>query len=199
MAATAPNETYVKHTFCDNLDFTEISTIGDGSCFFHSILRASNRKYIAASRDERVAIADALRSELADSINRIDPKTENIVYSTLSGGTLEDFGKVIPEVAQPNLYKHLKSKEWVGMEVLELVSELLNKDIYIIDKRTKNLYNIGYSNCELLYKKRNSVIIAYDGGHYTALGIANGDTINTHFKPTNPVIAALYTQISIRK
>jgi hypothetical protein len=75
-----------------------LPTLGDGNCFFHSVLRAFNTNYIKAkSITDRVNMARTFRNALADLLEEIDPLTGKNYYSGLNNGELEKIsGGVIP-------------------------------------------------------------------------------------------------------
>lgn len=162
-----------------------IHSMGDGSCFFHSILRAFNRQYIESSREERAKMAAMTREYLADALEEIDPKTNKTYYEGLSAGNLAELGKNYEPASLQFLQKLLRSKHSVSHEFHEAISNFFNLDIYILFRNTKDVYILD-SNPELLYKKRLSIFILYsqggDEGHYDVIGIKNSNgTISTLF------------------
>jgi len=166
-----------------------ISTIGDGNCYFHSILRAFNPNYINASTIfDRINMARNFRNALADLLSEIDPITGKDYYSGLNNGKLEEISRGVKEYSKEELIKELKSSEPVDNIYQELISNCFNKDIYIIDGETKDMYNIG-SAFSLYYKGRNSIVLYYTPGHFEVIGVkrSNGN-IDTIFTPEHKFI-----------
>ncbi len=179
----------LKLNFSNIQNLVVVPTIGDGNCYFHSALRAFNNTYIKANNTlERVNLARTFRNALADRLNEIDPLSGQDYYSGLNNGNLEEFSKGVKEYSKEYLSKELKSSEPVDNIYQELISNAVNKDIYIIDGETKDMYNVG-SSFKLYYKGRNSIIIYYTPGHYEVVGIKRKDgTIDTIFTPEHELI-----------
>lgn len=179
----------LKLSFSDIQNLVIVPTIGDGNCYFHSVLRAFNTSYINAKNNlDRVNLARTFRNALADRLSETDPLTGQDYYSGLNNGVLEDFSKGVKEYSKEYLTKELKSSEPVDNIYQELISDAVKKDIYIIDGETKDMYNVG-SSFKLYYKGRNSIIIYYTPGHYEVVGIKRKDgTIDTIFTPEHELI-----------
>jgi len=186
----------LKLSFSDISNLVIVPTIGDGNCFFHSVLRAFNTSYIkAGSTLERVNLARTFRNALADRLNEVDPLTGSDYYSGLNNGNLEDFSKGVKEYSKESLYRELLSSDPVDNIYQELISNAVNKDIYIIDGETNDMYNVG-SAYKLFYKGRNSIIIYYTPGHYEVVGIKRKDgTIDTIFTPEHELIQICNTRL----
>lgn len=179
----------IKLVFNDIPNLVVLSTMGDGNCFFHSVLRAFNTNYINAKNiSERVNMARSFRNALADLLEEIDPLTGKTYYSGLNMGKLEEFAGGVKEYSLAGLQKELRSSAPVDNIYQELISNSLNKDIYIIDGSRKDMYHVG-SAFPLYYKGRNSIIIYYVPGHFEVVGLkhSNGD-IDTLFTPEHPLI-----------
>lgn len=179
----------LKLSFVDIPNLVIVPTIGDGNCYFHSVLRAFNTSYINAKTTfDRVNLARTFRNALADHLLETDPLTGMDYYSGLCNGNLEEFSKGVKEYSKEYLRKELLSSEPVDNIYQELISNVVNKDIYIIDSETKDIYCTG-SNYSLYYKGRNSIVIYYKPGHYEVVGIKrkNGN-IDTLFTPEHEFI-----------
>lgn len=58
--------------------------------------------------------------------------------------------------------------KWAGQEMLELVGNDINRDIYILDGSNGNVYPLGCEHTQ----KRKSIILLYQGGqHYECIGV----------------------------
>lgn len=186
----------LKLNFSDIPNLVVVPTIGDGNCYFHSVLRAFNNTYIKASNTlERVNLARTFRNALCDRLSEIDPLTGQDYYSGLNNGNLEEFSKGVKEYSKEYLSRELKSSEPVDNIYQELISDAVNKDIYIIDGETNDMYNVG-SSFKLYYKGRNSIIIYYTPGHYEVVGIKRKDgTIDTIFTPEHELIQVCHEKL----
>lgn len=181
----------LKLTFIDAMNLAVISTIGDGNCFFHSVLRAFNTDYIKAkSISDRVNMARTFRNALAELLEEIDPLTGKNYYAGLNNGELEKISGGVKEYSLAGLQKELRSSASVDNIYQELISNCLNKDIYIIDGIKKDMYHVG-SAFPLYYKGRNSIIIYYTPGHFEVVGLKHSNGIvDTLFTPEHPLIQA---------
>jgi hypothetical protein len=187
----------------DYRGMVRLPTIGDGSCFFHAVLQSQNQLYKEANHLERRKLARALRNSLADILAQPDPTTGLRYYDTLSRGKLEENYKAIQEaikadreitdISLEGLQRELRSSKGVGVIYHELVSNLLELDIYILDLATHDLY--FEEDYELYYKCRNSVVVISTGGHYESVGIKRGDKITTFFEHSHPFIQSLHTRL----
>ncbi len=178
-------------SFTDINNLVKIPTIGDGSCYFHSVLRAFNTDYMKTTAVfDRINLARSFRNNLAIRLSEIDPITGQEYYDGLNNGNLGDISKGVKEYSKEYLRKELLSSEPVDNIYQELISNAINKDIYIIDMETMDMYNTG-SAYTLYYKGRNSIVIAYSPGHFETIGLKRSDgTINTVFTPEHPLIQA---------
>lgn len=181
----------LKLTFCNLQNLYIIPSIGDGNCYFHSILRAFNTSYINAKTIfDRVNLTRTFRNALADRLQEIDPLTGKDYYSGLNNGRLEEFSQGVKEYSKDALRRELLGSDPVDNIYQELISNAINKDIYIIDSETKDMYNVG-SAFSLYYKGRNSIILYYTPGHFEVIGVKRSDgSINTLFTPEHKLVEA---------
>jgi hypothetical protein len=146
----------------------KISTIGDGSCFFHSILRAFHSPYIRATDiNFRIAEADKLREALAIRLEEKDPITGKIFYDTLGEGGYAQFSQVVPAYSLQSMCKELRSRQPVDTAYQELFATAFGYDIYIIDAKNGDV--LPTTNGKNLYKNRLSIFIYGSEGHYETL------------------------------
>jgi len=173
-------------------DFVTIPTIADGSCMFHSILQSFNKTYINSSIKDKQKISRQFRNDLSDILDeKIDGQT---CYKQLSRGQLEDFSKIVPETSLKNMKMSLKSNEWGDVRFLELISNILDLDIYVIWKQSSDLYVLGDN--ELYYKNRDSIIILNsENNHFDTVGMKYKNNIRTLFDKNEPVIEHLRSKL----
>jgi len=185
-----------KISFIELPNLVILTTISDGSCFFHSVLRAFNTSYITSkSITDRVNLARTFRNALADRLDEIDPITGKNYYSGLNQGRLSEISEGIKEYTKDGLQKELRSEASVDNIYQELISNALHIDIYIIDGAKKDIYSVG-SSFDCYYKGRNSIILYYSGGTYEVIGLkhSNGE-IDTIFTPLHPLIQSCRSRL----
>ena len=148
----------------------------DGSCFFHSILRAFYREYIEAeTKDYRINLVKKLRSSLSEALEEKNEYTNISEYDTLGNGYYKKFNEAIKMVdgdthSLESLQIELKSNNPVDHSYIEILSNHLNLDIYLISSKTGDVYLTG-TDRQLLYKNRKSIVILYSPGHYDIIGL----------------------------
>jgi hypothetical protein len=186
-----------------------IDTIADGSCFFHAITNAFFLPYW----QPQVKIGDRylnksifirkMRNDLAYRLTEPAPKGEGTNYDQLSRGTLGEFAKGVPEFDYTieKMQACLRSNQAVDYVYYEFISNQLNKDIYILDAKHRDVYPIE-GESSLLYKNRESIVLLYQRGHYELVGLHTGAVgpsvrqgIETIFQPTHPFIQAIRTRL----
>lgn len=159
-----------------------IPTIGDGSCFFHAIALAYCKIYREGDNNYKVNFIRQLRYQLALALSE--------KYNTLSRGQLPSMSKDMPQYTLDAMQKELNSNHPVDNLYLELCSEVLGIDIYIIDILKRDIYVIG--DKELLSKNRNSIVLGYIPGHYELVGVLERETfIRTLFPPDHSFITTI--------
>jgi hypothetical protein len=65
MKSLKPDKNYFLQSDID-FNLVRTGTVGEGSCFFHSILKAINPEYYNASIDEKIKLASKLRQEISE-------------------------------------------------------------------------------------------------------------------------------------
>lgn len=194
---SAPYYVIIKWELFDKWNLVRFATPMDGSCLFHAISNSYFEPYYTEQlngnnilRNDMVA---SLRKDLSNKLaSKVDGKT---IYETLCNGNISIFAESIPEFKMEYMQKELNSKEWIGYGYMEFIGKALNKDIYILDANTRDIYIFD----ELKYSitgDRNSIILYYITGHYELVGILNIDnTFTTYFAPTHSLIQFLYIRV----
>jgi hypothetical protein len=185
----------------NNLYIIEI--LGDGSCYFHSILTASRLNYITLSVFDKQKLVKTFRELLADKIGSIY-SDGTPYYDTILNGMVKEFAKSVPFYSLENMQKELRSSDFVDHIYQETISNSLNLDIYIININTGDInYPEIDLDLSLLYKNRNSIIIAYHGNymHYEVIGLESPNdntTIDTIFPYDHQLINILRDRLLYR-
>jgi hypothetical protein len=164
-----------------------INVPGDGHCLFHALCLGFFKPYIDKSYD-RMDIIINLRQQLSETLGEYVDKRHKIrYYDLLHDGHIKSFAEHVEEYSLEKMKEALNSDASIGYGYLEFIANQLNKDIYILDGDKKTLYKTD----ELLVKKRHSVVLYYDHGHYQLIGLKDHDKVKTHFRPTHPFILFL--------
>ena len=179
-----------------------IKVMGDGSCFFHSVLRAFNLSYInATASSERKRLAILVRHATADSLEEKNHTTGKTEYESMGGGFYKNYNDAVKDVEGDRysldaMKRELMSSTPVDHAYTEILSNHLNLDIYLISSQTGDIYATG-TDIKLYFKDRRSIVILYSPGHYDVIGIKRKSTeqedviFDTLFAPTHEFIAAL--------
>jgi hypothetical protein len=174
----------------------QMETIGDGSCFFHAIAYSMYELYKKSSQIERRKIVRSIRNELADKLS-VTQDNGKTVYQNLSRGKLEEFSLCVPEYSLNSMINILKSDRSVDNIFNELVSNILNVDIYLLDGKTKDVYITGNDD-DILYKHRNSVVVLYTPGHYSLVVIKDDNDYLSLFEPDHSFIKKIRERMKLK-
>tara|TARA_Y100000310_G_C20534554_1_gene740205 strand:- start:40 stop:594 length:555 start_codon:yes stop_codon:yes gene_type:complete len=173
-------------------DFVRIGAIGDGSCMFHSILQGFNKSYINSSVQDKIKTTRQFRNDLSEILD--EEINGKICYNQLSRGKLEEFSKMVPETSIENMKRSLSSNQWGDIRFLELISNVLNIDIFVIWSKTKEIYNLG--DKDLYYKNRDSIVILNSGNiHFDTIGLKTENGNRTLFGKNEPIIKQLRSKL----
>ena len=188
-------------------DVVRIATIGEGSCFFHSLLKAMDKTYQEnQSLNFRLDRAQKLRRDLALTLTLEDPKNPgDINYKTAAKrsfwemwnnqreaklrGSLGTMGLEV-DYSLHGMIGLLNSYQFVGDEVYDYVSQLIKMNIYVMRLYTDNLYlHTTASNPA----NKSSIVIAGNGGHYETIGLKTPNGIQTVFNNGHKFIKKIVT------
>jgi len=158
-------------------NMVRIHTEGDGSCFFHAILNACYKPYIKGVTGDGVSLnrRECVKNFRKDLANKLDdyidsnPRNKKW-YDILSRGDLKAHSKDLPELSLENMKRTLDSNSSVDHIFNELISEVILKDIYLLDFEKKDVYITGDDE-DILYKNRKSIVILAIPGHYELVGV----------------------------
>jgi len=166
----------------------------DGSCFFHAVLKSFFIPYKTGFLDgrplNRSEFVFDFRKGLAKKLGSpIDPNNplSQTYYDTLSRGKLRELGRSVPELSLENMQRELASRMPIDNKYNEFVSNILDKDIYLLDYNTQDVYITGADD-DILYKNRPSIVILVLPGHYELVGVQTPNGIQTLFEPSSGLI-----------
>jgi len=141
-----------------------VTTIGDGSCFFHSILKCINPSYFSMSLQEKLDAIYGFRDDIATALNDYD--TNGIPYYSYTAAS--QFQNVADMYKLDNLSKLISNPhEYVGDFIYGIISALYGYDIVVLEYRNETLV----THCDTLeLNSMNNVIfiVAYDG-HFESI------------------------------
>lgn len=181
-----------------------IATIGDGSCFFHAVLKGYDQVYQENNEAAfRVELVAKLRRDLAAILGAGDPENpdpEGTYYDTAVDGHFLDLAqqqRENPELIRTmgvdfsleGLQALFNSNQDVGEEVYKFVSEMLGVDIYVLRGTKKDLF--PHSNTSTMGELKRSVIIMGNTYHYEVIGIDTPEGFQTMFPSDHPFLVAL--------
>lgn len=177
-----------------NYNMIKYDVPADGSCLFHALSLAFFKPYIDENFNgyiTRNQIVANLRKELSEKLSQpINGKYGKTYYDMINNGNTAEFSKYVPEFSLHYMKSQLYSNNAIGYGFLEYICNQINKDIYIIDGNTHELYKTD----EKTIKNRNSIILYYKNNHYELLGLKT-DKIITHFKPNHEFIQFLRSKL----
>ena len=190
-----------------------INTPGDGSCLFHAIENGFSIPYyqemINGEKMDRNNIVRHMRKSLATKLaSKVssDPNSKTYYELINSGNTAEfQVSDNLPEYnySLENMQKQLASNNNIGYGYIEFISNVLNKNIYILSSTGKDIYPFGKSELANIYKKdRLSIVLYYieneksnNLDHYELIGVMNDGVVDTHFEPDHYFIKFLYDKV----
>jgi len=176
-----------------------IETIGDGSCLIHAIAASCLVCYRTDTNKEgtidRRKLARKIRNDLANYLmDKVieDDKFQTIIrYDLLGNGNIKELGKTDKKYSLSSLQQSLRSRDYIGYELFELISDFFNKDLYFLDNTTKDVLTMEINPGDL-YKQRDSIVILFDKDHYELIGINYLDRgLKTYFSYDHPLIQAI--------
>ena len=173
-------------------EFKIISAIADGSCMFHSILQAFNKTYNTLDNNGKKVMVREFRNNLSDVL--VEEPYGVKIYDTLSRGELKEFSNFYPPASLNVMQRDLKNNTWGDIRFLELLSEILDLNIFIIDKYKSDIYQTG--DPELLYKHRDSIIILNTNNiHFDTVGIETKCGLKTLFSKDDSIVKIMLSKV----
>lgn len=157
-------KTYISPTFLmvgkfqkyESMFFTKgawrIGTTPDGSCFFHSLLTATDRDYRSLSKLQEQEQADTERLRSVKNLRKaLSTKLTPTLWESLQEGSPRHFSFVLSVRAVESLILHclkdqskLESQKWVtdcfkgDIEALRLVHRVLKDELFNLDAYSKD-------------------------------------------------------------
>lgn len=182
----------------NNCTLMRIGTIADGSCYFHAIADAIfvpyQTGYILSEdgtkkKTSKQKIVKDMREDLALVLSQKNLNHGKTYYDMISRGELGEISKCLPEYTLENMQKELRSSNYVDEVYNELISNILDTDIYVLDKKNQDVQM--QPDMELYYKNRKSIVLLFcrKTKHYELCALINSQgVVETIFHHDNPFI-----------
>jgi hypothetical protein len=144
----------------------------------------------------RQDIAYSLAQKAEIKTTRVPSKKETKTnYDILGNGSVKSMAETLPMYSLENMQKELNSNSPVSNLYNEHISNMINKDIYILSADKKDVYMFG-DDYSLLYKNRDSIVIIYLTGHYELVGLRDQEGVEkTLFSYKHPFIQLIRERI----
>ncbi|MEO6066605.1 MAG: hypothetical protein ABIQ41_01335 [Gemmatimonadales bacterium] len=196
------DDTYAPLTCTWYPNLVRIATIGDGSCFIHSVMKAFYRDYQENnSALYRLELSAKLRRDLAYILGSENPRYPGRTFWETSGRggfprmvtqqiqdeELVDVLKVDYSLA--GLQRLFNSTSYLGDEVYTFVADALNVDIYVLRATKDDLYPHYHTRRPDV--PRNGIVIVGNTYHYEVLAVDTKDGFQTVFPQGDPFLDAL--------
>jgi glutaredoxin-related protein len=147
---------------------------------------------------KRETFIQQIRDQLSERLFDLQYPDQNQfvrVYDCLSKGKYRDLGETIPSYNINYMASEMRDETvYLEDKYLELISNEINHDIYILDSNTYDLF-IKDEDPDCFYKNRSSIILLAHQQHFETVGVTtdpnNPDDIKTHFAWDAPVVQAL--------
>lgn len=197
----------------ENWNLVRIDTIGDRSCLFHAIANGFFVPYytevINGCKISRREIVKQMRKEFSEKLSSpiSSEKNAKTHYEIINFGKTAEF-PVSPDLPEydyslVNMKKQLDSNNNIGYGYMEYISNILDKNIYILNEVDNDLYPFVKEDLLNLYKKNRSSLVLYyttpndndSYDHYELVGIMNNGIIDTYFSPDHSFIKFLYNKV----
>ena len=197
-------------------ELIRVQTPSDGSCLFHAIANSFFVPYyteiVDGKKITRKEIVKQLREEFSQKLSSPVSSDSNSKthYEIINSGKTAEFpvSADLPEYdySLANMQKQFNSKENIGYGYTECISNILNKNIYILNDIGNDLYPFEKTELLNIYKKnRPSIVVYYTTpndkdiyDHYELVGIMNNGIIDTYFDSDHTFIKFLYNRVEER-
>jgi len=153
-------------------------TIGDGSCFIHSVLQSAYNTYRISDNKDKRKISRNFRNSLGEKLDEKDNPPFNNWENYRSGSYVNIAIQQIllkelidgVDYSFQGLVNLWDSNEYLGNESYAFIADILDVDIYILYGTKKDLYPISSTKIRNIDDK-NSIVILGNKSHYETLGI----------------------------
>jgi hypothetical protein len=190
-------------------NLVSLRTPGDGSCLFHSILKAYNKIAI----DEKIGnnsvnMHEFIRSTFRQLLSEyLDDSCQHgvSVYRLLNENDFEKNSNSIIELTKDFMINELRSSAPVNFEYYsELLIRFCEKNIFVIDFEKQDVILSGSVSDKLRNDDWPCVVLLFcqghgNVGHYETLGYMDTDGLHTYFSMSNVFIRYILYRATLLK
>jgi hypothetical protein len=188
----------------ENWDLIRIDTTGDGNCLFHAIANSFFVPYyteiIDGDKISRLEIVKQMRKQFSEKLSSPIAPNSKTHYEIINSGKTAEF-PVFPDLPEynyslANMQKQLNSNNNIGYGYIEYISNILDKNIYILNDSNNDIYPFEKTDLLNIYKKnRSSIVLYFLSNHYELVGIMNNGIVDTYFDSNHTFIKFLYNRV----
>lgn len=180
---------------------TRVRSIGGMSSLLHAALLAFFIPYRTNKLNGQMVLRkdmiSSLRQRMASRLTELADPSQSAtirIYDCLYKGKCVELASAIKSYTLEVMTSELMDENFfLDDKYLELVSNEINKDIYILDSRTHDVY-VKTEDSDIFYKNRGTIVLLALPNHFEVVGIENPDDpndIRTYFDADSPFVAAL--------
>jgi hypothetical protein len=190
----------------ENWDLIRINTASDGHCLFHAIANSFFVPYhteiLEGNKIKRIEIVKQMRKRFSENLSSPISSEPNAKthYEIINSGKTAEF-PLCPDSLEydfslNNMKKQLDSNKYIGYGYIEYISNILDKNIYILNDSNSDLYPYEKTELPNIYKKnRSSIVLYFSFNHYELVGIMNNGIVDTYFDSDHTFIKFLYNRV----
>jgi hypothetical protein len=182
-------------------NMVSLKTPGDGSCLFHSILKAYNKIAIEEKiGNNPIQISDFIRSTFRELLSEYLSNTSQHgveIYKLLNENDFDKNSSSIVELSKEYMENELKSANAVNFDYYcELLIRFCEKNIFVIDFEKQGVVLTGSINDKMRNDSWPCVVLLFvpgktSIGHYETLGYIDTDGLHTFFSMSNVFIRCI--------
>lgn len=172
----------LKSLLVDNETLCALNTLGNGSCFIHSIVAVTDSRYQSMSIPQKQALVVSHRKILGDYYSNID-NYNSLVDSEVRSAEIKEYNpKITTEVAlnvsHAQYINYLKSNHTLSLQDCLILASAYKINIIIITTHADESYMPfdGFARTGIPYNPEyGSMIVIHtggrDNGHFETVGI----------------------------
>jgi hypothetical protein len=190
-------------------NMVSLRTPGDGSCLFHSILKAYNKIAIEEKiGNNAIQISDFIRSTFRELLSEYlsDASQHSVeIYKLLNENDFDKNSSSIVELSKEYMENELKSANAVNFDYYcELLIRFCEKNIFVIDFEKQDVVITGSVNDKMRNDSWPCVVLLFvpgktSVGHYETLGYIDTDGLHTFFSMSNVFIRCILYRAKLLK
>lgn len=190
-------------------NLVSLRTPGDGSCLFHSILKAYNKIAIEEKiGNNSVNMHEFIRGTFRQLLSEyLDDSSQHgvSIYRLLNENDFEKNSNSIVELTKDFMINELRSPGPVNFEYYsELLIRFCEKNIFVIDFEKQDVILSGSVSDKLRNDDWPCVVLLFcqgngNVGHYETLGYMDTDGLHTYFSMSNVFIRYILYRANLLK